>query len=57
VDRQDSEKIPGTRYHRILKELLSTGVKPLNVSVDYVMSFPVLKYAKNLEDIIKVVEK
>lgn len=57
VDRQDSEKIPGTRYHRILKELLSSGVKPLNVSVDYVMSFPVLKYAKNLEDIIKVVEK
>ncbi len=57
MDRQDSEKIPGTHYHRILKELLSTGVKPLNVSVDYVMSFPVLKYAKNLEDIIKVVEK
>ncbi|HTN71108.1 MAG TPA: extracellular solute-binding protein [Methylomirabilota bacterium] len=57
VDRQDSEKIPGTRYYRILSELHAGGVKPLNVSVDYVMSFPVLKYAKNLEDIIKVAEK
>jgi len=25
------------------------------VSVDYVMSFPVLKYAKELENIIKIV--
>jgi hypothetical protein len=31
------------------------GVKPLDVSVDYVMSFPVLKYAKEQENIIKAV--
>ena len=55
VDRQDSEKFPGTRYNRILKNLQASGVKPLDVSVDYVMSFPVLKYAKELENIIKVV--
>jgi ABC-type Fe3+ transport system substrate-binding protein len=55
VDRQDSEKFPGTRYNRILKDLQASGVKPLDVSVDYVMSFPVLKYAKELENIIKVV--
>ena len=57
VDRQDSEKVPGTRYYKILQNLRATGVKPLDVSVDYVMSFPVLKYAKELENIIKVVEK
>ena len=55
VDRQDSEKFPGTRYNHILKDLQASGVKPLDVSVDYVMSFPVLKYAKELENIIKVV--
>jgi len=55
VDRQDSEKFPGTRYNRLLKELNAAGIKPLDVSVDYVMSFPVLKYAKELENIIKVV--
>jgi ABC-type Fe3+ transport system substrate-binding protein len=55
VDRQDSEKFPGTRYNRLLKELNASGVKPFDVSVDYVMSFPVLKYAKELENIIKVV--
>jgi ABC-type Fe3+ transport system substrate-binding protein len=55
VDRQDSEKFPGTRYNRILKNLQASGVKPLDVSVDYVMSFPVLKYAKELENIIKIV--
>ncbi len=57
VDRQDSEKVPGTRYYKILQNLRAAGVKPLDVSVDYVMSFPVLKYAKELENIIKVVEK
>ena len=55
VDRQDSEKVPGTRYYRILKELQASGVKPLDVSVDYVMSFPVLKHAKELENLIKAV--
>ena len=55
VDRQDSEKFPGARYNRLLKELNGAGVKPLDVSVYYVMSFPVLKYAKELENIIKVV--
>ena len=55
VDRQDSEKFPGTRYNRQLKQLNSAGVKPLDVSVDYVMSFPVLKYAKEQENIIKAV--
>ncbi len=55
VDRQDSEKFPGTRYNRQLKQLNAGGVKPLDVSVDYVMSFPVLKYAKEQENIIKTV--
>jgi ABC-type Fe3+ transport system substrate-binding protein len=55
VDRQDSEKFPGTRYYRQMKQLQATGVKPLDVSVDYVMSFPVLKYAKEQENIIKAV--
>ena len=57
VDRQDSEKVPGTRYHKILQNLRASGVRPVDVSVDYVMSFPVLKYAAALENIIKVVEK
>src|SRR5438132_2325693 len=49
VDRQDSEKVPGTRYHKILQNLRASGVRPVDVSVDYVMSFPVLKYAAALE--------